>query len=234
VSYEAWGEPDDGPELPEGWLDEDAAQELRDRITELETQIASRPAADETPRNTVFARILMDAAAKSGDPNAISLAAQLGGIAPCDKCGFVNYHCKCPAADESAKPGASETPQPLTDAILLRMMKDANRGDDVYRCGYNQAIENVRKILAMRGYLTESAPVASKEAVTLSDDTRDAARYRLWREGIALTVRVPVNGKEVIYCMGSRPEPDFGRALDAELDTVLAQRDASKAEGQGS
>jgi len=44
MSYEVWGEPDDGPELPEGWLNEDDAQELRDRITELEAKLASTPA----------------------------------------------------------------------------------------------------------------------------------------------------------------------------------------------
>jgi len=27
MSYEAWGEPDDGPDLPEGWMDEDDASE---------------------------------------------------------------------------------------------------------------------------------------------------------------------------------------------------------------
>jgi hypothetical protein len=47
MRYEVWGEP--GLELPEGWLDEDDAQELRDRITELEAQIAAQPAADNAP-----------------------------------------------------------------------------------------------------------------------------------------------------------------------------------------
>jgi hypothetical protein len=48
MRYEIWGEP--GLELPEGWLDEDDAQELRDRITELEAQIAAQPAADNAPQ----------------------------------------------------------------------------------------------------------------------------------------------------------------------------------------
>jgi hypothetical protein len=50
MSYEVWDEPDDGPDLPEEWLDEDDAQELRDRITELEAQIAAQPAADNAPQ----------------------------------------------------------------------------------------------------------------------------------------------------------------------------------------
>lgn len=32
MSYEAWGEPDDQQELPDGWLDEDQANELRDAL----------------------------------------------------------------------------------------------------------------------------------------------------------------------------------------------------------
>jgi hypothetical protein len=35
MSWEAWGDPPDGPELPEGWLDEDQAAELRDTLAEL-------------------------------------------------------------------------------------------------------------------------------------------------------------------------------------------------------
>jgi hypothetical protein len=42
MSYEAWGDGDEfyGPELPEGWLDEDGAKELQDRIAELERERA--------------------------------------------------------------------------------------------------------------------------------------------------------------------------------------------------
>lgn len=46
MSYEVWGEPDDGPELPDGWLDEDGAQELRDEITRLNA-IIHTPHADD-------------------------------------------------------------------------------------------------------------------------------------------------------------------------------------------
>jgi hypothetical protein len=48
MSYEVWGEPDDGPELPEGWLNEEDAQELRDRIIALEAQLAARATAEQS------------------------------------------------------------------------------------------------------------------------------------------------------------------------------------------
>jgi hypothetical protein len=35
MSYEAWGEPDDPPELPEGWWDEDQVAEAEARISAL-------------------------------------------------------------------------------------------------------------------------------------------------------------------------------------------------------
>jgi len=46
VSYEVWGEPDDGPELPDGWLDEDGAQDLRDEIARLNA-IIHTPHSDD-------------------------------------------------------------------------------------------------------------------------------------------------------------------------------------------
>ena len=51
------------------------------------------------PFNHATALVLLSAASKSGDPGAISLAAQLAGAAPCGACGFVNYRCRCEAAN---------------------------------------------------------------------------------------------------------------------------------------
>lgn len=34
MSWEAWGEPDEGPELPDGWLSEEEAEELREALAE--------------------------------------------------------------------------------------------------------------------------------------------------------------------------------------------------------
>jgi hypothetical protein len=52
---------------------------------------------DERGGTKTFATLLMSAAAKSGDPKAIELAAHLAGVPPCAACGFVNYHCRCAA-----------------------------------------------------------------------------------------------------------------------------------------
>lgn len=35
MSWEAWGDPEDPPELPEGWLDEEDAEELRRNVGDL-------------------------------------------------------------------------------------------------------------------------------------------------------------------------------------------------------
>ena len=48
------------------------------------------------PFDRTTATVLLSAAAKSGDPGAIGLAAQLAGVPPCDGCGFVRNKCRCP------------------------------------------------------------------------------------------------------------------------------------------
>jgi len=35
MSYEVWGEPEEGPELPAGWWDEDQVESVRDAVTAL-------------------------------------------------------------------------------------------------------------------------------------------------------------------------------------------------------
>ena len=45
--------------------------------------------------NKATALVLLSAASKSGDPGAILLAAQLAEAAPCETCGYVNFHCRC-------------------------------------------------------------------------------------------------------------------------------------------
>ena len=38
VSYEAWGEPEDPPELPDGWWDEDTVCRVQDAVKALVTE----------------------------------------------------------------------------------------------------------------------------------------------------------------------------------------------------
>lgn len=45
--------------------------------------------------NKATALVLLSAAAKSGNPDAILLAAQLAEAAPCKTCGYVHFHCRC-------------------------------------------------------------------------------------------------------------------------------------------
>ena len=35
MSWEAWGDPEDPPELPDGWLDEEEAEDLRRNVGDL-------------------------------------------------------------------------------------------------------------------------------------------------------------------------------------------------------
>lgn len=35
MSWEAWGEPDEGPELPEGWWDEDQVEAVQEAVKAL-------------------------------------------------------------------------------------------------------------------------------------------------------------------------------------------------------
>jgi hypothetical protein len=53
--------------------------------------------------------------------------------------------------------------------------------------------------------------------------TRDAERYRHFRQGKSLTVRVPVKDKEVIYYLGHKPEAAFPEAFDAAIDAARAK-----------
>ncbi|CAE6900830.1 hypothetical protein [Paraburkholderia domus] len=74
------------------------------RAFQLRKAKPAAPAQSAVP-NKAFASLLMDAAAKSGDEGTIKLAAQLGGVAPCGQCGFVNYHCRCTVPAAPAQSG---------------------------------------------------------------------------------------------------------------------------------
>lgn len=77
-------------------------------------EVQSAPAVRE-PFDRTTALVLLQAASKSGDPGAISLAAQLAGAAPCTDCGYVNFKCRC------AAPAAPAVPDPWKSAVLDRL-----------------------------------------------------------------------------------------------------------------
>ena len=67
----------------------DANQKAKESITALRQALEQQP-------NRALVTCLFDAAAKSGNPKSIELAAQLSGVPPCEKCGYVIQHCRCP------------------------------------------------------------------------------------------------------------------------------------------
>jgi hypothetical protein len=72
---------------PHEWM------QWNDKVRAVVAEHDARPVL--APFDRATALILLEAASKSGDAGAISLAAQLAGAAPCEACGFVNYRCRC-------------------------------------------------------------------------------------------------------------------------------------------
>jgi hypothetical protein len=85
-----------------------AKAELADANRAACAALAAQP-APVPPFDRTTALVLLQAAAKSGDPGAISLAAQLAGAAPCKDCGYVNFKCRCEPAP---------VPVPLTEGAV--------------------------------------------------------------------------------------------------------------------
>lgn len=69
--------------------------------------------------------------------------------------------------------------------------------------------------------LAATVVIATRDATPIVD-AQDAGRYRLVRQGKALTVRVPVKDKHVTYCIGDKPEARFSEAFDAAVDAQIA------------
>lgn len=91
---------------------------------------AAAPAQSAVP-NKAFASVLMDAAAKSGDEGAIRLAAQLAGVAPCAKCGFVNYHCRCAPTPAPAQLEEPRNVEGMTRAEFASHLRVCFQHDNV-------------------------------------------------------------------------------------------------------
>jgi hypothetical protein len=88
-------------EAVEKWVARDSAAAIKARAA-----LSAPPPAQaaEAPEgfNRATALALLSAASKSGHAGAIKLAAQLAGAAPCDSCGYVNFHCRCAASPSGA------------------------------------------------------------------------------------------------------------------------------------
>ena len=93
-----------GPRVP-------AEQSTTGKVEKAVT--ALRRALEQQP-NRALVTCLFDAAAKSGNPKSIELAAQLSGVPPCEKCGYVIQHCRCPQPAEEPvawiEHGSNEVP----------------------------------------------------------------------------------------------------------------------------
>lgn len=53
-------------------------------------------------------KALLDAAAKSGDAGAMTLAAQLAGVPPCEGCGYRKEFCRCGTAGVNGLDGSRD------------------------------------------------------------------------------------------------------------------------------
>lgn len=60
MSYEVWGEPDEGPELPDGWIDEEEAEALRQNVGNLAMLVAQlvRALRKAAPDNALSSRAM--------------------------------------------------------------------------------------------------------------------------------------------------------------------------------
>lgn len=98
-----------------------------------------------------FALLLMGAAAKSGDSNAIALAAQLAGAAPCEACGFVNWHCRC--KQKTAPPDERAAFVKAVQSLAFLCRTDSKRLDDETLA----ALDNVENHLVAMGASTRDS-----------------------------------------------------------------------------
>lgn len=126
-------------ERPELARERTTRNALRVAIASLRAQPAAATVpGDERKPDKAFALMLLDAAAKSGDPAAIALAAQLAAAAPCKTCGFVNYRCRCAALAAPAAPIPMVLHCPACGAQHIDACEDAEcDGEVVQSAGWS-------------------------------------------------------------------------------------------------
>lgn len=166
--------------VPVGWIDEFGnvfplgawvKSEVREKWKPLYTTPPAQPApAVPAPFDRTTALVLLQAASKSGDPGAISLAAQLAGAAPCTDCGYVNFKCRCAAPADTRKlctcDGAGRGPGRAC------VVQAGGRLGDLWKCSKSAAP-------AVRESLTDAAItrlMPSGEYMMTPGELRDFAR----------------------------------------------------------
>lgn len=119
-----------------------------------ETLASSAARAVPAPFDRTTALVLLQAASKSGDPGAISLAAQLAGAAPCTDCGYVNFKCRCAAP---AVPAVPAVPDGLRDAVNA-LLHQIEIGDFVDSNGHSAKM--LKPVHDLMRLISESAAPA--------------------------------------------------------------------------
>ena len=102
-----------GPRVP---AEQSTTGKVEKAITALRRALEQQP-------NRALVTCLFDAAAKSGNPKSIELAAQLSGVPPCEKCGYVIQHCRCPQPAE--EPVAFQIFKPTPPRLAIPNVRDA-------------------------------------------------------------------------------------------------------------
>lgn len=101
--------------------DKPLAEQCEEARAYAESLEASRiaPEGQAAPSTTdgFAAWVLNEVHRRGGSPIALSLAAQLFGVGPCEHCGYRKLHCRCEAAPQ-AVPAQAE----MTDALHAAIM----------------------------------------------------------------------------------------------------------------
>jgi hypothetical protein len=99
----------------EDCLLKDAPDEIQASKVERAIAVLREQAAPRAPKYDASDIVLLAAAASTGAPGAITLAAQITGQQPCEKCGYVAHSCKCHPQPEKPAPSAPLSDEQIED-----------------------------------------------------------------------------------------------------------------------
>lgn len=166
----------------------------------------------------IVAQQLAEIASKN--PEALPLAMQLLGVAPCTDCGYVKEHCRC-AKQEAARP----EPEPVKDheiaelvnrlrAIAMEFHDTQQLRDRIAR----EVVPMMKRIPQPAEREPVAAPASAASPLT-EQDALDAARYRWLRDESEpphnFYISVPVEFHGIRY----KPHE-----VDASIDAALASQ----------